>query len=231
MDTTYILVVGCRPNLVSKVKESLEAPQIHVAFAPSLRDAFRDTSGYRPDFIVLDLEADLIEGFELVELLRGRQSASLRPLLVYRHRPSGAQRQDEELAIQLPVLRNKLQHIFEISERLRPVSSELRTYRDERLKADFENAVFLVEGRRVTLSVREQELLRFLVERANRIVLREELIDGIWGYETRSLDVFVRRLRVKLGAVGKQIESVTGFGYRFFGSPITLSIIWAQVCF
>jgi DNA-binding response OmpR family regulator len=190
-----ILVVGCRPNLVARVKESLETPQIHVAFTATLRDAYRDTSAYRPDFIVVDLEADLIEGFELVELLRGRKSASLRPILVYRTRPTQAGQLDEKLATQLPMLRTKLQRVFEISERLRPVSSDLRSYRDDRLEADFENAWFTVEGRRVNLSVREQELLRFLVERANRIVLREELIDGIWGYETRSLDVFVRRLR------------------------------------
>ena len=214
---TAILVVGCPAHLVSRLKASLESPEIHLAFAPSLRAAYRDTAEYRPDFIVLDLEADLLEGFELVELLRGRQTASLRPLLIFRHRAEGAP-SEEKPAIDLPVLRKKLYHVFGISKRLPPAPSSVEKYRDESLDADFGNAVFMVQGHRVTLSVREQELLRFLIERADRIALREEIIDGLWGYETRSLDVIVRRLRVKLGAAGHQIESVPGFGYRFLRS-------------
>ena len=48
---------------------------------------------------------------------------------------------------------------------------------------------------------------------------RDRLLERVWGYdrmiETRSVDVHVGRLRGKLGAAGKQIETVVGLGYRF----------------
>lgn len=219
MNATCILIVGCRPTLVPEVKEALEAPEVEVSFAPTLRDAYRNTSGYRPDFIVVDLEADLIDGFELVDLLRGRQNASLRPILVYQLRVQDPNGTERELAIKLPVLRNKLQRVFKVSQRLRPAPSDLTRHHDKRLDADFTNSFFAVDGHGIELSVREQELLRFLIERGNRIVLRKEILDGLWGYDTRALDVYIRRLRAKLGAVGNQIESIKGFGYRFVRSP------------
>ena len=69
------------------------------------------------------------------------------------------------------------------------------------------------------LTRREFELLRYLVMNKNRVVSRDRLLERVWGYdrqvETRSVDVHVGRLRSKLGAAGRQIETVVGLGYRF----------------
>ena len=71
----------------------------------------------------------------------------------------------------------------------------------------------------IRLTRREFELLRHLVENRNRVLSRDRLLERVWGYdrmiETRSVDVHVGRLRGKLGAAGKQIETVVGLGYRF----------------
>ena len=51
------------------------------------------------------------------------------------------------------------------------------------------------------------------------MISRDRLLERVWGFdleiETRSVDVHVSRLRGKLGAAGKQIETVIGMGYRF----------------
>jgi len=75
----------------------------------------------------------------------------------------------------------------------------------------------------VSLTRREFDLLRALVEARGRVLSREYLLDHVWGYtaaeeiESRTVDVHVRRLRQKLGAEGRRIGTVTGVGYRLEG--------------
>jgi DNA-binding response OmpR family regulator len=77
-----------------------------------------------------------------------------------------------------------------------------------------------VDGAPVTLTRREFDLLRALMEAKGRVLSREFLLDHVWGYtaaeeiESRTVDVHVRRLRQKLGAEGPRIGTVTGVGYR-----------------
>ncbi len=85
-----------------------------------------------------------------------------------------------------------------------------------------EEFIALVDGRPLTLTVRELQLLTALVERAGRIVSREELYHVVWGElyrkSDRSVDVYVAKLRQKLERAlpGKKlIHTHFGFGYRF----------------
>ncbi len=72
-------------------------------------------------------------------------------------------------------------------------------------------------GRMLRLTRREFQLLITLVERRGRVQTRERLLSDVWGYrqdlDTRTVDTHVRRLREKLGAAGRLIETVRGFGY------------------
>jgi DNA-binding response OmpR family regulator len=76
-------------------------------------------------------------------------------------------------------------------------------------------------GHAMTLSIRELRLLTELARRADRIVSREELFALVWEREMRpgdrSVDVYVRKLRVKLDSVLPEwnfIHTHFGFGYR-----------------
>jgi two-component system alkaline phosphatase synthesis response regulator PhoP len=78
-----------------------------------------------------------------------------------------------------------------------------------------------VGGEPVTLTPKEFDLLRALAEGRGRVLSREFLLDRVWGYtrsgeiESRTVDVHVRRLRMKLGAEGMRIRTVKSVGYRF----------------
>ena len=81
-------------------------------------------------------------------------------------------------------------------------------------------------GRTLTLSIRELQLLTELARRPDRIVSREELFELVWGRAMRpgdrSVDVYVRKLRVKLEAALPQwsfIHTHFGFGYRLAAEP------------
>jgi DNA-binding response OmpR family regulator len=85
-----------------------------------------------------------------------------------------------------------------------------------------EEFIALARGRRLHLTVRELALLTALMERAGRIVGREELYQDVWGdaygKSDRSVDVYVAKLRYKLEqAIPEQrfIHTHFGFGYRF----------------
>lgn len=85
---------------------------------------------------------------------------------------------------------------------------------------DFDKYEVTRNGRRVSLTYKEHELLRFLASNPDKPFTREALLDRVWGSDyiggVRTVDVHVRRLRAKLGDLrGKTIETVRGVGYRF----------------
>lgn len=82
------------------------------------------------------------------------------------------------------------------------------------------------DGRALMLSIRELRLLTELARRVDRIVSREELFALVWGREMRprdrSVDVYIRKLRVKLDAALPEwtfIHTHFGFGYRMAAEP------------
>jgi DNA-binding response OmpR family regulator len=100
--------------------------------------------------------------------------------------------------------------------RLRPPALEDRsTIRAGDLELDIAGREARVGGRRVPLSTRELLLLRHLMERADEVASREELLERVWGFGfdpgSNVVDVYVRRLRNKLGC--STIETVRGVGY------------------
>ncbi len=73
-------------------------------------------------------------------------------------------------------------------------------------------------GENVTLTFKEYELLKRLMQHPGMVMTRDALLEDIWGYdfdgETRTVDVHIRTLRQKLGSCGEQIKTVRGVGYR-----------------
>ena len=89
------------------------------------------------------------------------------------------------------------------------------------------DGLVLADGRALTLSVREFQLLVALARRAGGIVSREDLYGIVWGGTLRngdrSIDVYVRKLRVKLDRAlpaWRYIHTHVGFGYRFAPEPV-----------
>ena len=86
------------------------------------------------------------------------------------------------------------------------------------LSMDLKKHVVFVDGKQVTLTLKEFELLGRLVQNHNIVLTRDRLLEEVWGYdfdgETRTVDVHVRTLRQKLGSAGDMIQTVRGVGYR-----------------
>jgi DNA-binding response OmpR family regulator len=87
---------------------------------------------------------------------------------------------------------------------------------------DFRSGVLAFDdGRRDTLSEKEIELLRYLIDTCGRLVTREEILRNLWGLdpartETRTIDMHIMHLRSKLGdKQQKHLITVRGKGYQF----------------
>ena len=78
--------------------------------------------------------------------------------------------------------------------------------------------IVTVEGKNITLTKKEFDMLVYLLENQGYVLTRDQLLNQIWGYsfdgESRTVDVHVRTLRQKLGAAGDLIETVRGIGYK-----------------
>lgn len=79
-----------------------------------------------------------------------------------------------------------------------------------------------VQGEVVLLTLKEFEVLNYLIENKGRVMTRDQLLNQIWGYgfdgENRTVDVHIRTLRQKLGVCGSYIETVRGIGYKIGGN-------------
>lgn len=96
-----------------------------------------------------------------------------------------------------------------------------KIYRVGELYVNPAKHIIEVSGESVTLSYKEYSLLMVLLEAEGNVVERERLLTKVWGEfytESRTLDVHIRKLRVKLGAAGNMIETVKGIGYKLGGA-------------
>lgn len=86
------------------------------------------------------------------------------------------------------------------------------------LKLDADLHEVWLDDQRLSLTLKEYEILKLLLLNPRRVFTREELLNSIWGYdfygETRTVDVHIRTLRQKLGRLEEIIETVRGVGYR-----------------
>jgi two-component system, OmpR family, phosphate regulon response regulator PhoB len=91
------------------------------------------------------------------------------------------------------------------------------------LKIDRDAHRVWVAGAEVVLTTLEFKLLVTLHDRQNRVQSRTTLLKDIWGIQaditTRTVDTHVKRLREKLGAAGRYVETVRAVGYRFAETP------------
>lgn len=233
-DKTRVLVVEDEKDISGLIKHTLErGGDAIVEIAASGDQALKLASEQQLDLIILDLNLPVLGGLEVCRLLRTRPATARTPIIMLTARSSESDRvvgldAGADDYITKPFSPRELSaRVRAVLRRGRPEeAAPPPIYRGEHLVADFDAVSIAVDGVAVRLTRREFELLRHLVENRNRVLSRDRLLERVWGYdrmiETRSVDVHVGRLRGKLGAAGRQIETVVGLGYRFIEPPPSL---------
>lgn len=76
-----------------------------------------------------------------------------------------------------------------------------------------------VDGKEIELSLREYELLKYLLENEKVALSRDKILNNVWNYDyygdSRTIDSHIKKIRHKLGKKGRYIETIRGIGYKF----------------
>ena len=99
---------------------------------------------------------------------------------------------------------------------------ETQILRIGKVEMSLDKHTVTVEGERITLALKEFDILRLFMSHPGMVFTRDRLLSDVWGIdydgETRTVDVHIRTLRQKLGVCGEYIETVRGVGYRMGAS-------------
>ena len=87
------------------------------------------------------------------------------------------------------------------------------------IEIDEDGRTVKVDGKLVEMSLREYELLKYLVDNKGIALPREKILNNVWNYDyygdSRTIDSHIKKIRHKLGKKGKYIETMRGIGYKF----------------
>lgn len=218
-----VLVVDDEQDILDLVRYHLEREGYQVIGCRDGKSALELVGRDGPDLVVLDL---LMPGMDGLEVCRRLRQSSTIPIIML---TAKADETDKVVGLELGAddYVTKPFSPRELVARVRAILRRGTSTPDEQvftfgeLVIDFARHQLKVAGRGVSLTAKEMELLKTLVQAKGRVLGREFLLERVWGYErateieSRTVDVHVRRLREKLGPAARRIETVKGVGYRF----------------
>ena len=218
-----IIIVEDDEDIADSIRYNLDREGFRVRVAVTGEAALNLILGGPPSLILLDLNLPGMNGFEICRRLRAEPSTASIPILMLTAR---ADETDKVLGLNMGA-DDYITKPFSMRELVARVNAALR--RSEGSRADrpvFDNGSLRIDpstfrvsyqDRDVRMTRKEFALLSELARNQGRVMTREILLDRVWGMnyfgDSRTLDVHIRRLRLKLGDPAL-IETVTGIGYR-----------------
>jgi DNA-binding response OmpR family regulator len=222
------LVVEDEPQMRTLLTDNLEFEGYHVTAVESGEQALEELGRRAVSLVLVDVMLPGMSGFNLCEQLRDRGTRV--PIIILTAR---AHEQDRIRGLDLGA-DDYVSKPFSVRELLARVRAQVRrddwrstsdaefTFGD--VKVNVRQRLVLRKGRRVPLSAREFELLRYLLVHRNEVVGREQLLRDVWGYNqlsvTRTVDNYIAKLRTRLEPRPhdpRYIVTVHGSGYQLIG--------------
>lgn len=222
-----ILVVDDEQAIADIIKFNLEKQGYDIRVCHDGKEALEEIERSKPDLLVLDIMMPVMDGFETLTELRKTYNF---PVIILTAKEDES---DKIKGLELgaddymvkPFSMNEL--MARVKANLRRVDFqnpnkdvEVLEYKDLRL--DLNKYELTKDGQVIDLTVREFELFKYLAQRRDQVISREELLRDVWGYEyygdIRTVDVTVRRLREKIedkDSEPKYIKTKRGVGYYF----------------
>jgi two-component system, OmpR family, phosphate regulon response regulator PhoB len=220
-----VLVVDDEKDIVALVAYHLAKAGYRVSTASTGTEALQAAREERPALVVLDLMLPGMSGFEVLEQLRAAESTREVAVLMLTARREEADRirglslgADDYLA--KPFSPQEL--VLRVGAILRRLSSDGSAANDVLTIGPIEinrsAHRVRIDGEEIELTATEYKLLLTLAERRGRVQARAHLLETVWDaapdIQTRTVDMHIQRLRMKLGVASDLIETVRGFGYR-----------------
>ena len=177
----------------------------------------------QPRMILLDIMLPGMDGIEILKRLRSNPATAHIPVIMASARGT---EYDKVMGLDLGAddYLAKPFGMMEMVSRIRAVlRRSMHMQKDSRLRLgglsmDVQAHTVTADNIRISLTLKEFELLRLFLSAPGRVFSREQLLEQVWGTdyigESRTVDVHIATLRTKLGACGDYICTVRGVGYR-----------------
>jgi two-component system alkaline phosphatase synthesis response regulator PhoP len=180
-----------------------------------------------PDLILLDIMLPGDDGYTILKKLRANNKTSSIPVIML---TSKTAEYDKVKGLDMGA-DDYIEKPFGVMELISRIKAVLRRTNKidkianniciEDLCIDNERHVVTVKNEEIVLTYKEYELLYYLMRNQGLVITRDKLLSDVWGFdfegESRTVDVHVRTLRLKLGDSGKLIQTIRSVGYKIGG--------------
>ena len=229
--SNHILVIEDEPDILKNLEYNLSREGFKVSSASSLSDAEKKLQNNN-DFslLLLDLMLPDGSGLDLCKKIKGNPETESIPIIILTAKEDEVDKVvgfelgaddyvTKPFSVRELILRIKA--VLKRGQKKEDVLEVERQFGD--LSIDVESHEVKVNYDQIDLTALEFRLLRQLVDRRGRVQSRDQLLSDVWGYSsevtTRTVDTHIKRLREKLGSMGKYVQTIRGVGYKFSRSP------------
>lgn len=222
MNDITILVVDDESRMRKLIKDFLMQKGYNILEAEDGEDALKvfDENQNQINLILLDVMMPKLDGWSVLRQIRQNSQV---PIIMLTAR---GEEQDELFGFELGVdeyiskpfspkiLVARVEAILK-----RAIGDKTETKDFGGITIDPEGRTVKVDGKQVEMSLREYELLKYLVDNQNIALSRDKILNNVWNYDyygdSRTIDSHIKKIRHKLGKKGKYIETMRGVGYKF----------------
>ncbi|WP_105441306.1 response regulator transcription factor [Neorhizobium sp. T25_13] len=216
-----VLIVEDDRRISSFLRRGLEAEGYHVQLAEDGRDGLERIRHETVDLVILDRTIPYVDGLEVCRIIRQERRSVLVLMLTakesIRDRVDGLQSGADDYLVK-PFAFDELIARIEALRRRSPTLERTDVLQVGLLTLDPATRRVTKSDREIGFTVREFELLRYLMLNVNKVVSRQRLLNNVWNYDfdpgTKIVEVYIRYLRRKIGQDGDPtIRTVRGVGY------------------
>lgn len=219
----HVLVIEDESDIARLVRHYLEKEGYRVTTLQDGAQGMATLLKQVPDLLVLDLMLPGMDGLEICKKVRSRPEGTHLPILML---TAKGEESDKVIGLELGAddyltkpfsPRELVARVRALLRRTQqPVTTKVLHY--GKILLDPARHEVYVDGKEVSLTAKEFELLRVLLKNRGRVLTRDVLLSEIWGYDyfgtTRTVDVHIRRLREKIPPLSEAILTVKSIGYK-----------------
>ena len=223
MNDITVLVVDDESRMIKLIKDFLQQKNYNILEAEDGEKAIQvfEQEKEKIKLILLDVMMPKLDGWSVLRQIR---QTSKVPIIMLTAR---GEEQDELFGFELGV-DEYIAKPFSPKILVARVEAIIkRVYGQEEnekkeiggISIDTEGRTVSVDGKEVELSLREYELLKYLMDNENIALSRDKILNNVWNYDyygdSRTIDSHIKKIRHKLGKKGKYIKTIRGIGYKF----------------
>ena len=222
MENTTILIVDDEARMRKLIKDFLTKNDYKTLEAGDGEEAIEvfEENKNKISLILLDVMMPKLDGWSVLRKIRNESQV---PVIMLTAR---GEEQDELFGFELGVdeyiskpfsPKILVARIEAILKRINGDKEKVRDY--DGIVINDQGRTVTVDGKPVDLSLREYELLKYLLDNEKIALSRDKILNNVWNYDyygdSRTIDSHIKKIRHKLGKKGKYIETIRGIGYKF----------------